>query len=397
MPASDRKRTSTPSLPDTLDPRRCARAREEIAQWDGYAPTPLLAFRGLAAALGVDVLRYKDEGPRFGLGSFKALGGAYAVLHVLQGAVHSRTGRRPSLAQIRSGEHASIASSLTVVTATDGNHGRSVAWGAQRFGLRARIYMHAHVSEARADAVRAYGAHVVRVPGDYDDAVDRAAEDAERHGWSVVADTAYGSYREVPTRVMEGYTTLVAEALAQWEGAPPTHVFVPGGVGGLAGAVCSHLRHAHADTTTRIVVVEPERAPCLYESARRGVRTVVPVAEETVMAGLSCGAPSEIAWPMLAAHATDFVLVPDTWVAPAMTLLASAPHGDAPIVAGESAVAGLCTLLGACVRPDVAAALGLGPSSRVLLLGTEGATDPDIYRQLTGYEPTRPPVRSRAG
>ena len=373
-----------------LDPEATAAARVEIASWPGYVPTPLHELSGLAGALGVAALYYKDEGERFGLRSFKALGGAYGVLHVLRREVAARVGRDVPIASVRSGVHANIASAITVVTATDGNHGRSVAWGARQFGCRAKIYMHAHVSEARADAVRSYGAEVVRVDGDYDQAVARAAEDAEREGWHVVADTGYGAYREIPSQVMAGYTVTVAEALDQLASAPPpSHVFVPGGVGGLAGAVCSHLRYALPERPVRFVVVEPSRAPCLFESARCGERTVVPVVEETVMAGLSCGAPSELAWPMLAAEADHFTTIPDEWVAPAMRLLVEAPLGDPSIVAGESAVAGLCALLNAAQDPALADALELDRSSRVLLLGTEGATDPEIYRRMTGVDPSR--------
>ena len=372
-----------------LDPGLCARAREEISAWDGYRPTPLIPLPGLSDALGVGAVHYKDEGMRFGLESFKALGGAWAVLHVLRDVVAEQTGRQPTFADIRAGRMQDVTRDVVMVTATDGNHGRSVAWGAQQFGCRARIYMHAHVSRSRADAVRRLGADVVRVDGTYDDSVARAATDADRHGWIVVADTAYGSYTEIPRLVMAGYTTLVAEALDQLAGEAPTHVFVPGGVGGLAAAVCSHLRMALPQGMVRVVVVEPDRAPCLYESARLGRRAVVPVEEETVMAGLSCGEPSELAWPILAACASDFLTVPDAWVAPAIDLLAGGALGDPPIVAGESAVAGLCGLLGASAHPGIADAMGLDRSSRILLLGTEGATDPAIYRRMTGRDPER--------
>lgn len=392
----------------TMDAATCAAARTEIAAWPGYTPTPLVALPGLAAAIGIGSLHYKDEAPRFGLGSFKALGGAYAVLHVIAAEVLAQTNEHTDFARIRAGEHDDVAAGVTVVTATDGNHGRSVAWGAQRFGCRAKIYLHAGVSQGRADAVRAFGADVVWVDGTYDDSVRQAAQDGARNGWFLVADTvadtvpgaapdavpdaapdaADPSDAELPRQVMAGYTMIVAEALEQVAQAElPTHVFVPGGVGGLAAASLSHLSLALGEGAPRFVVVEPDRAPCLFESARNGTRTPVPIEEETVMAGLSCGEPSALAWPIVASGADDFVTIPDELVAPAMTLLGKAPFGDPRIVAGESAVAGLCALLAASTDSAMRAGLGLAAHSRVLLLGTEGATDPEIYRELTGLTP----------
>jgi diaminopropionate ammonia-lyase len=203
-----------------------------------------------------------------------------------------------------------------------------------------------------------------------------------------VADNRHVDESELPRQVMAGYTMIVAEALEQIpQHEPPTHIFVPGGVGGLAAATLSHLRLTLGEEAPRFVVVEPNLAPCLFESARNGRRTSLPIDKETIMAGLSCGEPSALAWPILAAGADDFITIPDELVPPAMTLLGAAPFGDPRIVAGESAVAGLCALLATSSDPQLAAELGVDANSRVLLLGTEGATDPEIYRQLTGLLP----------
>ena len=354
-------------------------ARREIASWPGYAPTALLMLPGLARRVGIAALGYKDESGRFGLGSFKALGGAYAVLRQLQ----ARLGDVPS-AELRAGRHRDRTAAITVCCATDGNHGRSVAWGAQLFGCRCVIYIHETVSQGRADAIRHYGAEVRRVPGNYDDAVRQAARDAEAEGWIVVSDTSYPGYTEIPRDVMQGYTVMANEALTEWPGDPPTHVFIQAGVGGLAAAVCGHLWETLGEKRPRVVVVEPDRAACLFESAAQGRAANIHGALDTMMAGLACGETSILAWEILEEGASDFLTVTDEAAAACMRLLAEGSDGDPRVVAGESAVAGLAGLLGALARPSLARALGLDESSRVLLFGSEGDTDPALYEQVVG-------------
>jgi diaminopropionate ammonia-lyase len=364
-----------------------AAALAEITAWPGYAPTPLALLPGLAAAAGVTAIGFKDESGRFGLGSFKALGGAYAVArHLIRTlAGEGITARSADLA---AGRFADRTRSITVTCATDGNHGRSVAWGAQRFGARAVIYIHETVSEGRAAAIARYGAEVRRVRGTYDDAVRRAAEDAAREGWTVVSDTSYPGYTEIPRDVMDGYRVMAEEAIAQWRTAvdgPPTHAFVPGGVGGVAAAVAAELALAYGQgTMPRLIVVEPDRADCLLRSAEAGEPVAVPGELDTMMAGLACGEVSILAFDELLWRAHGFMAVPDESVAPAMRLLADGVGGDTPVVAGESAVAVLAGLVLARNDAAAAVALGLGPASRVLLFGTEGATDPELYRRIVG-------------
>ena len=367
------------ALDAVLSPDMTQAAAQEIARWPGYAPTPLHPLDAIATALELGAVVYKDEGQRLGLGSFKALGGAYAVL-CLAG---ERVGTA-DLATVRSGAHRRQLAGMTVATATDGNHGRSVAWGARMAGCACRIYIHAEVSQGRQRAMEALGAEVVRIDGDYDASVRRCAEQAAVHGWTVVSDTSYDGYREIPRLVMAGYSVLATEILEQMADRPPTHLFVQAGVGGLAAAVAARFWQGWGDDRPRTVVVEPTRAACLTASARAGAPTSVPLHEETVMAGLSCGATSLLAWDVLSAAGGDYVTIDDTAVAAAMRLLAEGKAGGARIVAGESAVPGLIALIAAATDPRLRHDLALNGDSRVLLLGCEGATDPEIYRRMVG-------------
>jgi diaminopropionate ammonia-lyase len=331
-------------------------ARREIASWPGYAPTPLRALDWIARALRLSSVTFKEEQHRFDLRSFKALGGAYAVKKIVAAA----GGARP-----------------TFCCATDGNHGRSVAWGARAAGCRCVIYVHETVSEGRAEAIRAYGAEIRRVKGNYDDSVRRAAEDAAANGWTVVSDTSWDGYTEIPRDVMQGYGVMIAEALAQ--GPLPTHVLVQGGVGGVAAAVVAHLWERFGTARARVIVVEPDKADCLTRSAEAGRLTQIGGDLDTIMAGLSCGEPSPLAWAILASGADAFMSIGDETIAPAMKTLAE--HG---VVGGESGVVGLAALDIAARDPAMRAALALDETSRVLLFGTEGATDPELYAQLAG-------------
>lgn len=375
------KRTTGDAAHRVLSPQDFAIARAEITAWKGYAPTPLVSLKALAAQIGVGAVLYKDEGPRFGLGSFKALGGSYAAQRVLQRELTRLTGHPVSLQDIRSGKYRAECAAITLVSATDGNHGRSLAWGCQRFGAPCRIYIHAEVSEGRAQAMRDLGADVIRIPGDYDASVALAKSEAEQNGWFVVSDTSWPGYSQPPRDVMAGYgvmTSEICEALDQ----APTHVFLQGGVGGLAAGVAAGLRQHWGPDAPRVVIVEPELAACLFESAKTGTATNVTIAEETLMAGLSCGEPSALAWEILSEEASDFLTIPESIVAPTVRLLAQPLGNDTMIEAGESAIAGLAALI--AVRQDAAlsVSLGIDARSRVLLIGSEGVTDPAIFKMI---------------
>ena len=341
--------TASAILPDA----EYQQAKTAITSWDGYAVTPLHDLPDVARQARLATIRLKDESGRFGLGSFKALGGAYAVA-------------------------CAPADAKVVTCATDGNHGRAVAWGAQRFGRRCVIFVHETVSQGRVDAISRYGAEVRRVPGTYDDAVREAARQAEAHGWYIVSDTSWPGYTEVPRLIMQGYRLMADEAADQWRGDPPTHVFVQGGVGGLAAAVAVQIR-ARLQPAPMLIVVEPDRAACLLASAELGEPTMVPGNLDTLMAGLACGEPSLLAWQELDHAAAAFMAIPDDAAVATMRLLA-----DCGITAGESGVAGLAGCLLAAGDGAARQTLGLDASSRVLAFSTEGATDPDLYQQLVG-------------
>ncbi len=362
-----------------------AAALAEISSWPGYAPTPLVQLQGLAAELGLAALTYKDERSRFGLGSFKALGGAYAVANVLRKKVMAARGlKQMTSKELLAGEFADIVRAATVTCATDGNHGRSVAWGAQLFGCACVIFVHEHVSQGRRDAIAKYGAEVREVRGNYDDAVRHAAATAKAEGWTVVSDTSYPGYRDIPLDVMHGYGVMAAE-IAQQLAEPPTHVFAQAGVGAMAAAICASFWLHWEDRRPRFVVVEPTRADCVYRSLEAGRPVVVGGDLDTVMAGLACGEVSELAWEILRGGVNVAVAIDDAWALEAMKRLARPVAGDAPIVAGETGGTGLGALLAAHDDAHIRADLGLDEGSRVLLIGSEGDTDPLIYRKVVGH------------
>lgn len=361
-------------------------ARREIGSWPGYRPTPLLDLPGAAKAAGVAALLYKDEAHRFGLGSFKALGGAYAVLRLLQDRLR-RDGIEATAPDLIAGRHRDRVAEETVCCATDGNHGRSVAWGARMFGCACRIYIHENVSEDREAAIAAYGATMVRLPGDYDASVRAAARDAQENGWHLVADTNAGGGSEVvPNLVMQGYTLIVDELLDQMA-EPPTHVFVPAGVGGLAAAIAGRWAKVAGEARPRMVVVEPQVADCVFRALRDGTPRPVEGDVNSFMACLSAGEVSPAAWPILRCVADDAVAIPDGTAMEVMIGLARGRWGDAPLVSGESGCASVAAVLALAGHEELRAGLGLSPASRVLCIGTEGATAPELWTSVTGLRP----------
>jgi len=285
---------------------------------------------------------------------------------------------------LRSGAYDALFKDVTISSATDGNHGRSVAWGAKQFNCRCVIYIHAGVSEGRKEALEALGAKVIRVAGHYDEAVHQCALDSEKNGWLVVSDTSYEGYEDVPRNVMEGYPLIASEIIDQMNGNIPTHIFVQGGVGGVAAAICGTFWLNWGEQRPRFVVVEPDLAACLFESARNGELTDVDITDETLMAGLSCGEVSLIAWKVLKDGVSDFFTIPEELVAPTMRLLARSEFGDQAIVAGESAIAGLAAFIASSQSENLSNSLGITKESIILVIGTEGATNSEIYNSLVG-------------
>lgn len=356
---------------------------------DNHAETPLHSVPGLAAELGLASLHIKDEGQRLGLGSFKALGGSYAVIRLVLEEASRRLGRTVDVGELHDAAVKAIAATMTFACATDGNHGRSVAQGAALVGARSVIFVHGGVSDRRVAAIARFGAEMVRVEGTYDDSVIEAARVANEKGWTIVSDTSWPGYERIPLLVMQGYTAIVHEALRQLAD-PPTHVFVQAGVGGVAATIAGYLALALGDNRPRFVVVEPARAACLFETAKAGHLVKIAHGEPTVMAMLECYEPSRVAWRVLARAADAFMTVDEGDAVAAMNRLARPAGGDPVIVGGESGVAGLAGLTRAAMIPELGAKLALDRSSRVLVINTEGATDPVRYAELVGLDaPTR--------
>ena len=351
--------------PDWLSPRAGVEAFHQSLP--GYAPTPLVELPALARRLGVGRLWVKDESERFGLDAFKVLGASYALHRFLAQAEAGRT--------------------FTFATATDGNHGRAVAWAARRLGHHAVIFVPGNTVPARIEAIGREGARVVVVDGTYDDTVRRAAKDAEANGWQVISDTAYPGYLEIPRWIMEGYTTLFTELgrqLAHEAPQGPDVVLLQAGVGGLACA--GAIFCARQGWRPKLIAVEPTDADCLLESAATpdGRLAEAKGKQGSIMAGLNCGTPSLLAWPVIRASFDAFLAVDDGYAEEAMRALHA---NERRVVSGESGAAGLAGLLAFANEPglhDARARLGLTKEASVLLVSTEGATDPASYRRIVG-------------
>jgi len=363
--------------------------RPYLGLWGPIDTTPLIALPGIAAAAGVGQVLLKNEALRLGQGSFKALGGAYAVMVLFKRLLETHLGSEVRVTQLLSRTAKDFARSVTVCCATDGNHGKSVAAGARLLGCRAVIFVHQGVSDARIAALGAD--EIVRVPGSYDDSVNESERVAKEKGWFLVSDTSWPGYEETPAFVGQGYTILADEALRQIEErgqAAPTHVFLQAGVGGFAGSIAGHLADRLGALKPTIIIVEPDRAACVFASAKVGKLVSVAPTEPTVMAMLECYTPSLIAWRVLERTVDAFMTVSEEEAKQAMRALAFPKGGEKPIVAGESGAAGLAGLL-AIARDQVAsAALKLDKDSRVLVINTETATDPASYEAIVGLSPT---------
>ena len=376
--ADDRARLFVPARPPAsgpavLTPERMQVACETIARWPRYAATPLVRLDDLAGRLNLGTIWLKDETRRFGVDSFKALGAGYALGQVLSDLLSRALGRDVPVPELLSGLHRERTGGLTAVAATDGNHGRALAWASRLFGCRCIIFVPPQVSAERRAAIAEFGAEVVEVAGTYDDAVEVAAQSAMRNGWIEISDTAHDGDDEVPLLVMEGYTTMVREiAAARPDPLPFTHVFLQAGVGGLAGAVLDAAACSPALRAAPGIVVESNRAGCLFASARAAALTGVRGSLATVMAGLSCGVPSTVAFEILRHRAAAFLQIPDADAHLARQSLAEDRRDAAVPQIGETGLAGLAGLLAVCRRTDWRARLGLNAHSNVLLFATEG-------------------------
>lgn len=357
-------------------------SRRWLAKWSrlNVQSTPLWSLPTLASQLGVAHLAVKDESFRSELGSFKALGAPAALIRLL-----ARLNPELDPARLLSGDYRNQVSGLTVISATDGNHGRALAAAAQTVGCNCVIVLHTHVSQEREDAIAAYGARIVRIRGNYDESVTEAARLAAENGWHVVSDTSYDGYQEIPRDVMQGYGTIAAEIIEQLsakQAQPFTHVVLQGGVGGMAAGLASYLWEHYGHKRPRFIVVEPVQADCLFQSALQGRPARATGSVDSVMAGLACGETSPLAWQVLQEAVSDFITIQDSDAVNAMRTLAAGSSHDVPIIAGESGAAGLAGLQVLVDNAGMAAAVGLNRQSRVLLINTEGATAPSVYEAL---------------
>lgn len=357
-------------------------------QLPGYAPTRLVALRGLAKEWGVGGIYVKDESSRFGLKAFKVLGGSYAMARL----VSRRLGvdlEETDFECLTSSEVRRKVGKMTFATATDGNHGRGIAWAAEQLGQQAVVYMPKGAAASRVENIRSHGAEVVVTDMNYDDTVRLARRTAEEKGWHVVQDTAWEGYEEIPVWIMQGYMTLAKEALEQMaeKDGEPTHVLVQAGVGALAGAVIGYIANRLRRRLPKFIIMEPNNAACIFASALAGDGKphAVKGSLETIMVGLACGEPNPIAWPILRDFPTCYLRCADYVAANGIRILANPVKGDSPIEAGESGSvgAGVLELLAShSAFCGLREALGIGPDSKLLLLNTEGATDPVNYREI---------------
>jgi len=362
---------------------------------EGYRPTPLVSLTGLAKRLGVKELLVKDESQRFELKAFKVLGASYAMYRFIKKRWEAATGVILEPSELFSDAVSETIGRITFCTATDGNHGRAVAWMANRLRQAAVIYMPANSAEARVKAIQGEGARVVTIDGSYDDAVAQVATDADALGWEIISDTSYAGYTEIPTWIMNGYKTLFEEVDEALTGVPLRRgdlVFIQAGVGALAAAAAWHYRFRGSIDGPRLICVEPNSAACLLASWRSGGEDIQSTVsdEDSIMAGLNCGTPSLVAWPFIRAGFDLFMSVSDHYAIKAMKRYHDPEPGDAEILSGESGAAGLAALLALVTDPVLLEArlqLNIGPHSRVLLLNTEGDTDPAGYKKAVGLAP----------
>lgn len=347
-----------------LPPEDIAAATREIQGWPGYRRQRPVALPGLAAACGIGAIHYQDEGLRFGLESFKGWGGGYATSRLLS--------RHPG---------------AVAACATDGNHGRAIAWAARTFGGRAVVYM-AEVASAHAERiVRELGAEVLRVDGNHEVASAACREAAVAGGWFIVTETENATEPEIALDTMAGYGALWAEAMADFDDEPPTHLFVQAGVGGLSATAAAYTAARYGARRPVLTVVEAESADCIRRSLAAGRRVDVEGEFETRLAGLAAGATSTYAFELLSAGADFAMTIRDEAAHDAMRRLACPPSGDPVVVGGGSGVSGLAGALVACATPELRADLGLEAGSSVLVIGTEGATDPERYEGIVGVSP----------
>ena len=333
-------------------------AYKTISNWNNYSPTPLISLNKLNEKLKLNKIFYKDESKRFHLKSFKALGGAYAVEKIIK------------------------RNDKTVIsTATAGNHGRSVAWGSQKNGLKCKIFISEFVSESRAEVMRNFGANVIRVKGNYEDSLNECIKQSNKNNWQIVQDVAWKDYKLVPKLTMAGYSVMMKEISEQIKNEKISHVILQAGVGGMAAAMVAGIAR-YLDYIPQIIIVEPDSAACVLESIRTGKIEKISIEKESIMGGMSCGEVSLVPWEILKNSVHFCVTVSDDYISKTVKYLANKQFSDEKIVGGECSTPGIASLIGLSNNQEIRKKTNLNKDSNVLLFGCEGDADEELYQKL---------------
>jgi len=329
-----------------------------ISGWDNYSPTPLISLKKLSEKLKLNKIFYKDESKRFHLKSFKALGGAYAVEKVTKGNKH-----------------------MVISTATAGNHGRSVAWGSKKLGLKCKIFISEYVSEFRAKVMRSFGADVIRVKGNYDNSLKECIKQSKQNNWQIVQDVAWENYKLVPTLTMAGYSVMMKEISEQINNQKISHIILQAGVGGMAAAMVAGIAR-YLDNVPKIIIVEPKSAACVLESIKANKIKKISIEKESLMGGMSCDEVSLLPWQILKNSVNHCVTVSDDYIAKTVKSLANSEFSNEKIVGGECSTPGIISLVALCNNPVSRKEINLNKNSNVLLFGCEGDADEELYKKL---------------
>ena len=333
-------------------------AYTKISNWKGYSPTPLVELNKLSKELNLNKIFYKDESKRFDLKSFKALGGAYAVEKVTKGN-----------------------KDIVVATATAGNHGRSVAWGAKRLGLKCKIFISEYVTDARGKVMSDLGADVIKVKGNYESSLIECIKQSTKNNWQIIQDVAWKEYITVPKYTMAGYAVMMKEIVDQLDHNKISHIILQAGVGGMAGAMIAGVAR-YLKNIPITVVVEPDSAACVLESIRTGKIEKIDIIRESLMGGMSCGEVSLVPWEILKNSVKYCISLPDDDIAKTMKLLGNANFSDEKVIAGENSTPGVISLISSCENEKIKEKMQLNKNSNVLLIGCEGDTDKEMYQKL---------------
>jgi diaminopropionate ammonia-lyase len=349
---------SKDNILNVLPKNNIEEAYKIISRWDNYSPTPLISLNKLSEKLGLNKIFYKDESKRFHLKSFKALGGAYAVEKVTKGNKE-----------------------VVVSTATAGNHGRSVAWGSKKLGLKCKIFISEYVSEFRAEAMRSFGADVIRVKGNYHNSLKECIKQSKQNNWQIVQDVAWQDYKLVPKLTMAGYSVMMKEISEQINNQQISHIILQAGVGGMAAAMVAGIAR-YLDHIPKVIIVEPESAACVLESIKVGKIEKISIKKESLMGGMSCDEVSLVPWEILKNSVSYCVTVSDDCISKTVKFLANSEFSDEKIIGGECSTPGIISLVGLCNDVEIKKKININEDSKVLLFGCEGDADEELYKKL---------------